>query len=1845
MSIGLRELQPQELTAALTSDLAPRLDKLLNERTDGHCMRVSDLDKNLMIQLCERVRQLQPTAQVYVLTNESGKGVPAKLAVTSTKLVELRNPHPDGTQRPPLLIFIPNELRTAAEDSFGIATFEAVELGDVYQRLAVELLQALPRGVRGELNEGLRGLCSADSQWSGLDDLQVLRFLLTAKYNGNDPEAFGGALFELQLVPDFELFSDPAQVPARLRRNLKAVKELTESELSERGRVLSLGLSSKLFQQQLAALLVAIGLEEPRRWTRQIVLNRENWPLAFNRWPFDDNDAPDSICIQSVDVDLPPFDTSKQKPELQEALAHLEGQPVLPLGPGGLRKFSSKFAVEPHPSKIQGLHEFVCQVISAELGPVGLVKSKQVWKGKSPTATVSFTALNRIDFQEGWHFVRVLARTEAGDLIPLVNEQGEPLPWAADADTDVRQLNESELFYVIPNDDIEVEPPQRAVPKDESLLHARFGLQFTALMDERDCTAIAATEVSWSDRSKARSVGTELIELKFGREGTRHVPVSTVLKSLEQRILADASGPMRWRLTVRGDDLESTTGEAGSWPQSEACSHFLACREALFECIRASEISMISQGFDYVENAGVVEAYAEAYQTALQMTLSNASSSNRLAKRNALAELRSLLGIDTARVVWLDGARNEATLVAPTHPLRALWFVQWARLGTHWLRRLKDEKHENAGLAKTALLEKLSPINFPPLLPDDTGSLLAAIDNLNPFWTVYAPAWETDPQGVFNSVASALGLDASSSGTVRNHLAEFEHRVKRYLLQHPYVSRLSINVFNPGNASLVAGLLLRLQKQPAFSDLLYDIRVFVPDPERPGVAEAVLGLLSSTSNRPVAEETDAFQQSTGLHLAPKLDLAILPIDEFSASPERYASHISLLMDLFPAQNVGVQVDDGEQQVAPVHGLVQAFKVNYCEDDSSATWTRQPEHGVPSPIGTEVGDDLARLAELVSKATATVATGRVGQGLKPVVSLTLQGAGLALLHQVHRYTDWVFTLDRNLGIEFFDHGGRANRPDYLIDHAPIGGVNSNHQLVVTSRSLEELEALIKPVLQSYKLDATPAHTVAILDQLRSLSGQLALKLLSASTQRAEALGLALSRLYLAHQGVFENQIVIPLDAHLELYDDIRSGADTLNDEISYKRTDLALFDLDLSRRRITCRLVEVKCYSNVGDLSAYQKLKLHIADQLAQSETVISRHFDPALTVPDRLDRPLKSQEFRELLKFYLERAHRYELMLDEPYQEAQYLLASLEKGYRLDFTRSALIFDFEKSGTEPAENEAGVEYHRIGDDLIRQLVTAAGDLASTPQDREEVGTTIAAESLRGRRQVMIYRDLAPSVPTLDEAAFIGEVRDRTLPESALLLDDSPDSKLTTPFEQSAEVQDNEVDKAAEELERPSESEVADESGLGDSAESMPSPREQAADSGANTEQGHKAPQTQAGIPEYDVMLGVNGDSLQFGVLGEVSGRRVALDLNHTHTVSLFGVQGGGKSYTLGSIAEMATVPVQGINALPFPLATIIFHYSPTMDYQPEFTSMVDPNSDEEQLKVLRERYGAEPAALEDVLLLVPEDKLDARRVEYPRIQVEPLKFSAAELQTKHWQFLMGAVGNQATYIRQLKRTIKRIRDDLSLQRLRDELANSNLPDHLRELAEMRLDMASDYIDDSANIKDLIRPGRLVIVDLRDEFIEKDEALGLFVVLLELFADAKDHDKNFNKLVVFDEAHKYIDSPDLVAGLVSTVREMRHKGTSILIASQDPPSVPVSLIELSSQIILHKFNSPAWLKHIQKANAALGGLSPERMAHLRPGEAYIWSSKASDPVFTREAVKVSLRPRFTAHGGDTKTAVS
>lgn len=684
-------------------------------------------------------------------------------------------------------------------------------------------------------------------------------------------------------------------------------------------------------------------------------------------------------------------------------------------------------------------------------------------------------------------------------------------------------------------------------------------------------------------------------------------------------------------------------------------------------------------------------------------------------------------------------------------------------------------------------------------------------------------------------------------------------------------------------------------------------------------------------------------------------------------------------------------------------------------------------------------------------------------------------------------------------------------------------------------------------------------------------------------------------------------------------------------MTLRRTDLALFDLDLARRTITCNLVEVKCYAQNLGLSGYGQVKERITEQLNQSERVLQQHFDPHRTTPDRPDRPLKTQELATVLEFYLERSVRYGLMVEAAAEEARTFLDMLEQGYTLRFTRSGLVFDFDKLGTEPPEREAGIEFHRIGSDLVRALVEQAASTPSMTTSTEgggngDAGPTPAEAAPPG----------SPAVPKLDTAAFLVAERQRVTtvdqqryenpspPKTGAIAGEPAAPACLSPSPVEASLMQAETEPAQDPMPPRTRLKIGT-----DGAASRAEENDRAADE----------------EPTHDIILGATQPSPQFGLLGEAVGRKVALDLNQTHTISLFGIQGGGKSYTLGSIIEMACMPIPGVNVLPRPLAAVVFHYSTTLDYQPEFTSMVAPNTDDAQIRALRDRFGARPRALKDVVILAPAAKVAERTAEYPAMTVLPISFRSSELKAAHWKFLMGAVGSQSMYIRQIGLIMKKLRDELTLKGLQKGIEASALSDHLKQLALLRLRFAEEYVDDQHDLTKVLRPGRLVIVDLRDELVEKDDALGLFVVLLQMFAETTHEGRPFNKLVVFDEAHKFIHSPDLVTGLIEVVREMRHKGTSILVASQDPPSVPASLIELSSQIILHKFNSPSWLKHIQRANAALESLTPAKLAALGPDEAYVWSSEATDDAFTRDAVKVRCRPRVTQHGGTTKTAVA
>lgn len=398
-----------------------------------------------------------------------------------------------------------------------------------------------------------------------------------------------------------------------------------------------------------------------------------------------------------------------------------------------------------------------------------------------------------------------------------------------------------------------------------------------------------------------------------------------------------------------------------------------------------------------------------------------------------------------------------------------------------------------------------------------------------------------------------------------------------------------------------------------------------------------------------------------------------------------------------------------------------------------------------------------------------------------------------------------------------------------------------------------------------------------------------------------------------------------------------------------------------------------------------------------------------------------------------------------------------------------------------------------------------------------------------------------------------------------------------------------------------------------------------------------------------IILGADSITNNYGLLGWTEeGGKVVLNLTvgripetgeeKAQTISVFGVQGSGKSYTTGVILEMALKTLPAISTLSQPLAGIVFHYSRNEGYAPEYVGLRYANQVPADVQALQDRLGVTPAGLHDVLVLVPAARLEERRQEFPHIDVQPLYFDPAELGLEDWQLLMGVPGSETLYMEQVKAILQSLRHKggVDVESLWEAVQDSQMTSAQKRLVAIRLELANRYLKDGASLRDYVRPGRLTVLDIRDAMVDEIEAMRLCLICLRLFQNVKHEGRNIPKVIVLDEAHKYLHT-DFAQEIDTVVREMRHTATSVVIASQDPLSIPEKVIGLSSIVVLHRITSPDWLRHIKRGCAGLGGLEAQELSSLQKGEAYVWAKEASEQRFIMGAVKVRVRPRVTQHG--------
>jgi DNA phosphorothioation-dependent restriction protein DptH len=1004
--------------------------------------------------------------------------------------------------------------------------------------------------------------------------------------------------------------------------------------------------------------------------------------------------------------------------------------------------------------------------------------------------------------------------------------------------------------------------------------------------------------------------------------------------------------------------------------------------------------------------------------------------------------------------------------------------------------------------------------------------------------------------------------------------------LKNYITQHPYTDCLVINLFNAGDAIAFSNALVELEQDPLHKQLRYEIRLFKGEDSIIDHGEGLKNLLNPEFT--VSEEAETFSQPSYNRLFPKLRFSINHIRDFLNSPNEFGANVSFVISPFPSKTE-LYKPTGEQVSFFLNGLITSPAIEVTENGSEIQWNK---FIYPNNSKNKRANISISIFENIQIFIAGALASKFTESL-PATSLLLKEPDKVLINNIHDFSDWVITFDKNLGPEIYDLPGREGEIPFLLDYVPgeeVTGISS----YLTTRPTSEIVGLLGPHFKEYDIsidnDSNNATLKMLLEDLRAVSSSLIMQLNSGKNKAFEVVGAAFTKRVLEKKKILTNAFLIPIDLHQDLFEGLNSE--------SKSRADHLLVSIDVNKRVIEMMVIEVKCRRFLSG-SDTEELKEKMKEQIDNTIYALKFHFDPEnSTAEDRLDRTIKNKELKSLLEFYINRALRYEQLSLNTYQHYISFIQNLDSGFTISFKELGIIFDFSTSQRHKKEEySTSLTYFTFGSSLINEILDPESDL-----------NTQRLEKISEDEEFINYfsntKELSPFIQQLfDYKKENG--RPAAYPEN----NDKP-QKVSEPLPVYIT-----NDDSINEQRKPINDEIS--------------------------------------CPAYDIVIGKTADSLQYGILGKtLKGKSIALDLNETNTIGLFGVQGGGKSYTIGTITEMMLKPFQNINYLQAPLSGVIFHYSETMDYAPEATSMIYPNDKEKEIQLLKSKYGAVPGRLEDVIMLTPADKVAERQLQFPSIEVAKIAFNSNELNVQDWMFLLGAIGNDSTYIRQLKAIMREVRNNITLSELRTRIESSILlSNSQRALAQQRLNFASHYIDDSYSLKEYLKPGRLIIVDLRDEFIQKDEALGLFVIMLNIFSGVKEiAGKRFNKFIVFDEAHKYMDNRDLTATIVTAIREMRHKGVSIMIASQDPPSLPNEIIELSSILIMHKFNSPQWLKHIQKSITPVSELNSIDLASLAPGEAFLWATKSTDKTLMARPIKIYTRPRITKHGGGTIEAI-
>lgn len=704
---------------------------------------------------------------------------------------------------------------------------------------------------------------------------------------------------------------------------------------------------------------------------------------------------------------------------------------------------------------------------------------------------------------------------------------------------------------------------------------------------------------------------------------------------------------------------------------------------------------------------------------------------------------------DTVEVQSLSG-KTIGLIVLPSHPLRVAWHVAYDQL----MRYMRFD----VGMAPARVREavaNLQAAHFPSILPGlIEGQNFVYADTLSFFATAMVSDQDPEPKSAVAMLMRSLGLNEHDPGVssmgvqVSSSLAR---EVSRYIQFHELGDAsggaVLLHALRPGDGCTVARALGTALKSTETGDdqvstVRFNLEMFPAQKDSDITGSFLVDLVEryrtgasgiSDGDRWMLES----QSNSGGVTLPRLRWA-----KKNTTVPTSPSHMAVAFDSFDTSVHFVPLDNLPSS-APLHvyGLVANLQRRFQFQPAAEwlSWVPTDSDGEKHPAGRVLSERLTKVNRAIMSCVRRFA-GR-GDEVWPVLRTQLSVEQQEMLRIIHKLSDWVITVDRNAGIEFFD--APREEPSiyetYVIDCVPERDDLGSLQMITSTTRTDEIRQLLDEMLERMSLSASRKNCEFLVRHLKALSGRLAMRLTSLGSASSELVALSLVHSHCENSNdnsvswmTLKRGFFVPVDDIPDLAPKEKGASEKNSTDAAPKvRSDLIYVSLP-SRGGLSFTFVEVKYRRNLRAARA-PDLTLQIEEQTQLHRDAWTEwYFDSKIADPLLA---IRRSRLVRALRFYLEKAHRHYLEETEYGRFLTQLDRMMADGANYKFTEPAIpnrgyIFCPEYVAADPvviSESGAPTKILLFGATTMPDLAVGV-ERTPKPRKPKAQGSEDAAES-------------------------------------------------------------------------------------------------------------------------------------------------------------------------------------------------------------------------------------------------------------------------------------------------------------------------------------------------------------------------------------------------------------------------------------------------------------------------------------------------------------------------------------